>query len=244
MNITTEIQPMGPLPQTPNNRIVPLMVHPFVPDQGTMCNTCAHGDTIAEEVFSVINDCLNGPMTLEDTILTNRGVNGRPIRKQGQQMILGYQTEQAIIQEYPVSNDLITTSMYSQCVTIPHRECEYGQMIRAHLTVSKCSDTSLMGIIEKRVSACFSDYCVQPTNGLGIFTVTKDHKVEQERQHIYYDFYLTVDPMFELLIGFRHIGDQCLSTLLHVGILEALQLKREIEDEGALRLMVEDDFFN
>jgi hypothetical protein len=233
---------MGPLPQTPNDRIVPLMVHPFVPDQGTMCNTCAHGDTIVEEVFNVINDCLNGSMTLEDTILTYRGVKGRPIRKQGQQMILGYQTEQAIIQEYPVSNDLITASVYSQHVTIPHRECKYGQMIRAHLTVPKCSDTSL--IIEKRVSACFLDYCVQPTNGLGIFAVTKDHKVEQERQNIYYDFYLTVDPMFEPLIGFRHVGDQHLSTPLYAGVLEALQLEREIEDEGALRLMVEDDFFN
>ena len=81
-------------------------------------------------------------------------------------------------------------------------------------------------------------------NGLGIFAVTKDHKIEQERQHIYYDFYLTVDPIFELLIGFRCVGDQCLPMPPHVGVLEALQLKREIEDEGALRLMVEDDFFN
>ena len=117
-------------------------------------------------------------------------------------------------------------------------------MIRAHLTVPKCSDTSLMGMIEKRVSAHFLDYCMQPTNGLGIFTVTKDHKIEQERQHIYYDFYLTVDPMFEPLIGFRCVGDQCLSTPPHVGVLEALQLKREIEDKGALRFMVEDDFFS
>ena len=116
---------MGPLPQTPNDRIVPLTVHPFIPDQSTMCDTCAHGDNIAEEIFNMINDCLNGPMTLEDTVLTNRGVKGRPIRKQGQQMILGYQAEWAIVQEYPVSNDLITASVYSQHVTIPHRECEY-----------------------------------------------------------------------------------------------------------------------
>ena len=128
---------MGPLPQTPNDRIVPLTVHPFIPDQSTMCDTCAHGDNIAEEIFNVINDCLNRPMTLEDTVLTNRGVKGRPIRKQGQQMILGYQAEQAIVQEYPVSNDLITASVYSQHVTIPHRECKYRQMIRAHLSVPK-----------------------------------------------------------------------------------------------------------
>ena len=38
-------------------------------------------------------------------------------------------------------------------------------------------------------------------------TVTKDHKVEQERQHIYYDFYLTTAPMFEPLtvLGFQSL---------------------------------------
>ena len=85
---------------------------------------------------------------------------------------------------------------------------------------------------------------MEPTNGLGIFAVTKDHKLEQEWQHIYYDFYLMVDPMFKLLIGFRCVGDQHLPTLLHVNILEALQLENSMEDEGALRLTVEDDFFN
>ena len=30
----------------------------------------------------------------------------------------------------------------------------------------------------------------------------------------------------------------------HVGILEAFHMKNAMEDEGALRLMVEDDFFN
>ena len=76
-------------------------------------------------------------------------------------------------------------------------------MIRAHVTVPKCSDMSLMGILEKRISGCFTNYCMEPTNGLGVFVVTKDHKVEQEWQHIYYDFYLTVAPMFEPLTGFR-----------------------------------------
>ena len=88
------------------------------------------------------------------------------------------------------------------------------------------------------------NYCMEPTNGLGIFAVTKDHKVEQEQQHIYYGFYLMVDPMFKLLVGFRCVGDQCLPMLLHINILEALQLKNSMEDEGALRLTVEDDFFN
>ena len=117
-------------------------------------------------------------------------------------------------------------------------------MIRAHITVPKHSDTSLMGIIEKRISGCFTAYCMEPTNGLGVFVATKDHKVEQERQHIYYDFYLTLAPMFKPLIRFRWIGDECLPTLPHVRILEALQMENAMEDEGALRLTVEDNFFN
>ena len=84
---------MGPLPQTPDNIIVALMLQPFMPDQSTMCDTCAHGDNIAEEIFRVINDCLNGALSIEDTITTIRGVKARPIRKQGQQTILGYQTD-------------------------------------------------------------------------------------------------------------------------------------------------------
>ena len=59
-----------------------------------------------------------------------------------------------------------------------------------------------MGILEKRISAQFTDYCTEPENGLGIYAVTKDLKVEQECQHIYYYFYLMVAPMFEPLIGY------------------------------------------
>ena len=77
----------------PDDIIVALMLLPFVPDQGNMCETCAHGDDIAEEVFKVINDCLNGELSVEDMITTIRGVKARPIRKQGQQTILGYQAE-------------------------------------------------------------------------------------------------------------------------------------------------------
>ena len=107
-----------------------------------------------------------------------------------------------------MSNNLVTASVYSQHVSIPHRECKYRWMIRAHITVPKCSDTSLMGIIEKSISGHFTAYCMEPTNGLGIFMVTKDHKIEQERQHIYYDFYLTSAPMFEPPMGYRRIGDE------------------------------------
>ena len=156
----------------------------------------------------VINDCLNRGLSIEDMITTIRGVKARPIRKHGQQTILGYQVEHSIIQEYPFSNDLITVSVYSQHVSIPHRECEYGCMVRAHVMVPKHSDMSLMEIIEKRISGHFTGYCVEPTNGLGIFAVTKDHKAEQERQHIYYNFYLTTVPIFKPPTGYRHIGDE------------------------------------
>ena len=74
--------------------------------------------------------------------------------------------------------------------------------------------------------------------------VTKDLKTEQERQHIYYDFYLTTVPMFEPPTGYRHIGDEQLPTLPHVGLLEAFCMENTMEDDGALRLMVEEDFFN
>ena len=74
--------------------------------------------------------------------------------------------------------------------------------------------------------------------------VTKDHKVEQERQHIYYDFYLTTAPMFEPPTGYRCIGDEWLTTPPHIGLLEAFHMENAMEDERALRLMVEADFFN
>ena len=199
---------MGPLLQTPNDVIVALTIMPFTPDQGTMCEACAHGDDTAEEIFRVINDCLNGGLSIEDTIMMIRGVKARPIRKHGQQNIIGYQVDRSIIQEYLFSNDLITVLVYSQHVSIPHRECDYGCMIRAHVTVPKHSDTSLMEIIEKRISGWFTGYCVEPTNGLGIFAVTKDHKAEQERQHIHYDFYLMRAPMFKPPTGYRHIGNE------------------------------------
>ena len=92
---------------------------------------------MAEEVFRVINNCLNGGLSIEDTITTIRGVKVRPIRKHGQQNIIGYQVDQSIIQEYPFSNNLITMAVYSQHVSMPHRECDYGHMIRAHVTVPK-----------------------------------------------------------------------------------------------------------
>jgi hypothetical protein len=75
------IQPMGPLPQTPNDIVVALMLAPFIPDQSTMCDMCVHGDEIAAEAFQEINHCLNGPLAMEDTFMTIGGVKARPIRK-------------------------------------------------------------------------------------------------------------------------------------------------------------------
>ena len=158
---------MGPLPQTPNDIIVALTIMPFTPDQGAMCESCAHGDDTAEEVFRVINDCLNGGLSIEDTITTIRGVKARPIRKHGQQNIIGYQVDWSIIQEYPFSNDLITVSVYSQHVLIPHRECDYGHMVRAtmislgvcgsgpigHIT---CLAVSLLGTIQTSLQPILS----------------------------------------------------------------------------------------
>ena len=102
---------------------------------------------------------------------------------------------------------------------------------------------SLMEIIEKRISGQFTGYCVEPTNGLGVLTVTKDLKTEQERQHIYYDFYLTTAPVFKPPTGYRHIRDKQLPTPPHIELLETFHMENTM-DEGALRLMVEDDFFN
>ena len=74
--------------------------------------------------------------------------------------------------------------------------------------VPRHSDSSLMGILEKRISTCFTNYCMELEDELGMYAVTKDLKVEQECQHIYYDFYLMAAPMFEPLMGYICVGDQ------------------------------------
>ena len=84
---------MGPLPQTPTDIIVALALTPYMPDQGTMCNTCIHVDEVAAEVFQEINHCLNGPLAMEDTVLSVRCTKARPIKKEGQLAMIGYQME-------------------------------------------------------------------------------------------------------------------------------------------------------
>ena len=79
---------------------------------------------------------------------------------------------------------------------------------------------------------------------MGIYTVTKDLKIEQEQQHVYYNFYLTVAPMFQLLIDFTQVGDQRLPIPPHVNILQTMCLENSIDNIGALGLTIEDDPFN
>ena len=134
--------------------------------------------------------------------------------------------------------------VYSQHVAIPHTGCIYGRMIRAHVMIPRHLTTSLMGIMEQRISSCFMDYCSLPEDGLGIYAVTKDLKVEQEYQHIYYEFYLMVAPMFQPLMGFSWVGDQRLPTPPHVNVLQAMHLENSMDNIGALRLTIEDDLFN
>ena len=81
---------MGPLPQTPTDIIVALTLTPYVADQSTMCETCIHADDIAGEVFHEINQSLNGPLAMEDTVVSTRSTRAWPIRKEGQQMLIGY----------------------------------------------------------------------------------------------------------------------------------------------------------
>ena len=135
-------------------------------------------------------------------------------------------------------------SVYSQHVTIPHTGCVYRRMIRVHVMIPKHLTTNLMGKIEQRISSCFTDYCSPPEDGLSIYVVTKDLKVEQECQHIYYDFYLMAAPMFQPLMGFSWVGDQGLPTPPHVNVLQAMCLENSMDNVGALGPTIEDDLFN
>ena len=46
-----------------------------------------HVDEIAAEVFQEINHCLNGPLAMEDTVLSVRCTKARSIKKEGQLVI-------------------------------------------------------------------------------------------------------------------------------------------------------------
>ena len=55
--------------------------------------TCIHMDDIAGEVFHEINQCLNGPLAMEDMVTSTRSTKAWPIREEGQQTLIGYQME-------------------------------------------------------------------------------------------------------------------------------------------------------
>ena len=99
-------------------------------------------------------------------------------------------------------NCRITASIYSQSVSVMHNGCIDGQLVRAYLTIPVQPIGNLMGIIEQRISSHFENYCEQPEEGPGVFMATKDIKIEQECQHVCYDFYLTLALVFmPLLLG-------------------------------------------
>ena len=101
-----------------------------------------------------------------------------------------------------------------------------------------------MGIIEERISLKFSDYHKEPEDGYGIFMVTKDVRIAQECQHVYYDFYLTPKPVFPPLPGFTKVGDYRLPMPLHINVLQALSLENAIDNVGTLDLLIKDNVFN
>jgi hypothetical protein len=101
-----------------------------------------------------------------------------------------------------------------------------------------------MEILENRPSLCFTEYCEQPEDGYGMYMVTKDMKIEQECQHIYYNFYLTPELIFPPLLGFQWVRDHRLLTPPHANILQALSLENSMDNIGALGLLVEDNLFN
>jgi hypothetical protein len=60
--------------------IVPLTLVPYMADHSTMCATCTHADNIAGEVFQEINHSLNGPLAMEDMVLSARSTKAWPDR--------------------------------------------------------------------------------------------------------------------------------------------------------------------
>ena len=129
MDILQFIRQMGPLPQTPLDVILPMAIAPFKPNADTMCRSCNFADTLANDVFCTINEQMNGELALEDMVRTLRCYKGRPIQREDDEMLVGYQVERALVQEYPASNHLITASVYSQHVAVQHQGCIHGQLV-------------------------------------------------------------------------------------------------------------------
>ena len=129
MDILQFIWQMGSLPQTPLDVILPMAIAPFKPNSDMMCRSCNFVDTLANDVFNTINEQMNGEIALEDMVRTLRCYKGRPIQRDNDEMLVGYQVEWALVQEYPATNVLITASIYSQHVAIQHQGCIHGQLV-------------------------------------------------------------------------------------------------------------------
>ena len=70
MDILQFICQMGPLPQTPLDVILPMAIALFTPNADMMCRSCNFADTLANDVFSTINEQMNGKLALEDMVRT------------------------------------------------------------------------------------------------------------------------------------------------------------------------------
>ena len=158
-------------------------------------------------------------------------------------MLVGYQVERALVQEYPASNHLITASVYSQHVALQHQGCIHGQMVQALLTFPRTMARSMVYNIQNQISMHLMDFCDEPVEGYGIHTVTKDAILRDERLYIQYDFYSTPNILFQPLIGYTRVDNRRLPTPPHVGTLLALQEERRRQNETMHGVVVEDSLF-
>ena len=158
---------MGSLPQMPTDFVLPWSITPFTGERFNMCQACTFADDVAEDIFHDINDKLNGQIAIEDMVWSTRTIKGWPIQREGEERLVGFQMEHSIIQEYPAINCLIMVSVYSQHIAVVHNRCVYGWMVRVHIAIPRWATGNLMGILENRLSLCFTEYC--ECNGLPLW---------------------------------------------------------------------------
>ena len=84
---------MGLLPQTPTDSVVSMTLMPYLSDQAIMCSTCIFADDMAEEIYHLINQWLNGQLVIDDMVHSTRSLKGQPMQKEGQETLIGYQME-------------------------------------------------------------------------------------------------------------------------------------------------------
>ena len=64
-----------------------------------MCRSCNFVDTLANDVLNTINEQMNGEIALEDMVRTLQCYKGRPIQRDDDEMLVGYQVEQSLVQD-------------------------------------------------------------------------------------------------------------------------------------------------